>query len=56
MLFRGKDGKLVEVSRFEYLRDDAYYSRVLALYGVKTPYQYTAVTTILNSHTRKNTL
>ena len=56
MLFRGKDGKLVEVSRFEYLRDDTYYSRVLALYGVKTMYQYTAVTTILNSYTRKNIL
>lgn len=53
MLFRGKDGKLIEVSRFEYVRDDTYYSRVLALYGVKIPYQYTAVTTILNSYTRK---
>jgi hypothetical protein len=56
MLFRGKDGKLIEVSRFEYLRDDTYYSRVLALYDVKIPHQYTAVTTILNSYSRKNIL
>jgi hypothetical protein len=53
MLFRGKDGKLIEVSRFNYIRDDRYYARIASLYDIKVYNQYTDVTAILTYYSTK---
>ena len=40
MLFRNKDGKLVEINRFSYVNDNLYYTKILQEKKSVTKVQY----------------